>query len=341
MKKKPILTTQDWCIAMSKRYHPTLLFTGRTKHDYHAWRQQFEPHFQEMLGRFPDKVPLHAEILEHRKLAYCIREKVVLDSEPCQSVIAWVCRPRAHGKFPAVVCAAGHGLGGKEMVGLDAQGHPAYGSAKNLAVRLAEAGFVTISPDWRTFGERHEPSATDPAPRDICNVSHLVAEHFGYTQLALNVWDGMRVIDYLVTLPNVDVRRVGCVGYSFGGTMTMVLTATDKRVQAACISGYLGSTMASLRTWGTCGSQTLPGLLRWGDRAEVTGLICPRPLLIQIGEYDSTFASPDALAEYRRLQKIYRAADASENLGLDLFDGCHEINVKPVLAWFNRWLKPV
>jgi dienelactone hydrolase len=152
------------------------------------------------------------------------------------------------------------------------------------------------------------------------------------------VWDGMRTIDYLATRADVDVSRVGCVGCSFGGTMTMTLAAADKRVGAACISGYLGRTLTTLSGWGTCGSQTLPGLLRWGDRAEVAGLICPRPLLIQSGEYDSSFPAADALKEYKRLQRIYAAAGADEKLALDLFDGCHEINAVPIVAWFDRWL---
>ncbi|HOY79199.1 MAG TPA: prolyl oligopeptidase family serine peptidase, partial [Hyphomonadaceae bacterium] len=80
-----------------------------------------------------------------------------------------------------------------------------------------------IAPDWRAFGERREPPANDPAPRDLCNLAHLAAEYFGYTQLGLNVWDAMRTIDYLATRPEVDVSRVGCVGCSFGGTMTMAL----------------------------------------------------------------------------------------------------------------------
>ncbi|MCC6581687.1 MAG: dienelactone hydrolase family protein [Phycisphaeraceae bacterium] len=337
---KRILTPSDWGLAMAKRYRPAMLFTGRTQRDYQAWRAKFEPKFHDMLGRMPEKVPLRAQVLQRREFAGYVREKVVFDSEPCQSVIAWICRPRERGKYPAVICAAGHGRGGKVMVGLDAQGRPSYDYAKNLAIRMAKAGFFAIAPDWRAFGERHETVAKDPGPRDLCNLSHLVAQHFGFNQLGLNVWDAMRTIDYMATRPEVDIRKVGCVGCSFGGTMTMALSAMDNRVGAACISGYLGSTMTALSNYGTCGSQTLSGLLQWGDRAEVAGLICPRPLLIQVGQYDSSFDSNDALSAYKRLQSIYLAAGKEDRLGLDLFDGCHEINVEPIMEWFTRWLTP-
>ena len=120
--------------------------------------------------------------------------------------------------------------------------------------------------------------------------------------------------------------------------MSLHLAARDSRIRAACVSGYLAATGDSIKTLGICGSQTLPGLLQWGDRAELAGLICPRPLLVQIGEYDSVFPSPGALREFERLKTIYQAAGAGPKLGLDLFEGVHEVNFKPILEWFNRWL---
>ena len=342
--KKPrrILTTSDWCVAMLKRQRPALVFRGATRRDYRQWRRRFEARFRAMIGRFPARVPLRPQLLERRVFARYVREKVIFDSEPCMSVVAWVCTPRARRRgerFPAVICCHGHGTGGRSMVGLDPRGRPTYTYAKNLAVRLAEAGYVAIAPDWRAFGDRYEPPQSDPAPNDLCNLAHLVAESFGFNQLSLDIWDGMRTLDYLATRPAVDASRVATVGCSFGGTMALYLAAADPRVGAACVNGYLGSTGASIARLSACGSQTMPGLLRWGDRAEVGGLICPRPLLTQIGKYDSVFAAADALKAHRRLRAIYTAAGAADRLGLDLFDGVHEIHAPPIVAWFDRWLK--
>jgi dienelactone hydrolase len=147
----------------------------------------------------------------------------------------------------------------------------------------------------------------------------------------------MKTVDYLESRDNVDQSRIGCVGCSFGGTMSMFLSAVNLRISVSCISGYLMAP-GTCSFSGTCGSQALPGLLTLGDRAEVAGLICPRPLLIQIGEYDSVFPARHALKEYKRLQRIYRAAGQTDRLALDRFDGCHEIHVAPIIEWFNRWL---
>src|SRR4029434_10147169 len=53
------------------------------------------------------------------------------------------------------------------------------------------------------------------------------------------IWDGMRAIDYLESLPEVDAKRIGCVGNSGGGTLTAYIAALDQRVAAAAIGCYI------------------------------------------------------------------------------------------------------
>ena len=330
-----------------RRYHATkalLRFSGRTESDWLEWRKRFHAIVREGLGELPEKVPLKAEVLNKKIFSTYVREKVVFDSEKFMSVPAWVCSPalRNRGKrFPAVLCCHGHGQGKNPLVGLNSQGKEFFDYHKSVSVKLAQAGYVTITPDWRAFGERSEPPQRSGSPRDPCNLAFLAAAHFGFTMLGLDVWDGMRCIDYLVSRTDVLREKIGCVGVSFGGTMTTYISAVDKRVSAACISGYLGS-IAQLvlgGDWGTCGSQTLPGLLKYGDAADVAGLICPRALLVQTGQYDSSFPAREGLEAYRHLQRIYRAAGAIDRLGLDLFDGVHELNIPAILSFFDRWLK--
>lgn len=336
-------TLMEWALARAKHQPRRLAFAGKTAADFKAWQFAFQGKYRELLGPFPERVPLRAKILQRRKYPTHTLEKVVFDSEKWASVPAWVALPAGGGKgkkFPAVVCCHGHSWGKNCYMGLNAREEdvpPEY--HKNLGIRLAQEGYVAIAPDWRGFGERRELPENNPSPRDICDVGNLWTQTFGFNLLALDVRDGMCAIDYLATRNDVDISRVGCVGLSFGGTMTTFLSATDPRITAACISGYLDGTMDGLSHWNLCGSQTLPGLLAWGDRAEIAGLVCPRPLLIQVGEYDSVFFAEGAVKEYRRLKRIYAAAGAGDRLGLDLFDGCHEIHVAGVLDWFGRWLK--
>ena len=348
MKKKTVnapnrpLCMTDWVRIMLKTNVPRLLFRGQNLRDYRNWQRAFKAKYHEMLGPFPPAVPPRPKRLLRRVFPDFILEKVIFNSEPAMSVPAWICLPRTvprRQRCPAVVCCHGHGEGARSIMGIDPDGHPALSAQyKEIGIRLARQGYVTIAPDWRVFGERAELPERGALRGDPCNLTNLAVEHFGYRLLTLDIWDAMKTVDYLASRPEVDPRRIGCVGLSFGGTMSLHLAARDRRIRAACVSGYLAPMGETLRSLGTCGSQALPGLLHWGDRAELAGLICPRSLLIQIGEYDSVFPSPGALREFKRLKTIYEAAGVGSKLGQDLFEGSHEINFPPILEWFNRWL---
>src|SRR4029079_15984107 len=53
------------------------------------------------------------------------------------------------------------------------------------------------------------------------------------------IFDGIRAIDYLASLPEVDTEHIGCVGNSGGGTLTAYIAALDARVLVAAPSCYL------------------------------------------------------------------------------------------------------
>lgn len=331
----------DWARYLATTQVPRLVFGGRTLRQYREWQRAFAEKYREMRGPFPRPVPLKPAILDQRVFPNYIRQKVIFNSEASMAVPAWVCLPRPlrrGWRYPAVVCSHGHGYGAKTQVGLDAHGKPGlcaqYG---HLAMRLAQHGYVAIAPDWRVFGERAEPPEHLNPSVDPCNVVNLVAEAWGYHLLTLDIWDAMKTVDYLTIRPEVDPQRIGCAGLSFGGTMSLHLAASDRRIRAACICGAFSERPTDLGIGG-CGSQLLPGLARWGGAAELAGLICPRPLLIQTGEYDTVSPSPGARREFARLKTIYQAASASSKLDQDLFDGNHVINFQPILEWFNRWL---
>jgi dipeptidyl aminopeptidase/acylaminoacyl peptidase len=59
----------------------------------------------------------------------------------------------------------------------------------------------------------------------------------GWNPLAQNVWDLARCLDVLAEHPLVDPARIGMVGLSYGGTVTLFTAAYDSRVAAAFVSG--------------------------------------------------------------------------------------------------------
>src|SRR5207245_11768645 len=55
------------------------------------------------------------------------------------------------------------------------------------------------------------------------------------------VWDGMRALDYLLTRPDVDARRIAVTGTSGGGFQSLYLGALDERIGVVAPSCFVTS----------------------------------------------------------------------------------------------------
>ncbi len=194
--------TEDW--------EPLLKFKGKTKSDWTSWRNKAYPKFMELLGEFPKKVPLEAEVESSKEHISFIHE----------------------------------------------HNH-------NYGEQMARAGFLTISPDLRVFGERRD--GLDPFPgRDPCNVNFVKGTLLGIYTLTLNIWDMKCCLDYLETRPEVDKKRIGMMGLSQGGTMTTFTAAAEPRINAADIIGYVNPWREfGIKRANFCGSQIVPGIYRY------------------------------------------------------------------------------
>jgi hypothetical protein len=144
------------------------------------------------------------------------------------------------------------------------------------------------------------------------------------TSLSINNTQARPATDFACSLPHVDGSRLGVMGLSGGGTMTAWTALTVERfsaVEIICYSdlwAYFG-----MRDTNYCGMQVAPGLFKLVDLPDLQGLIAPRPLLVDIGAYDSCFKVDTAMACFGQVEKIYEAAGARENLELNLFAGEH------------------
>ncbi|MCX8053941.1 MAG: acetylxylan esterase, partial [Armatimonadetes bacterium] len=191
---------------------------------------------------------------------------------------------------------------------------------------------------YRVFGERRE-AAFPLWGRDPCNVHFNRGSLLGINLLALDIHDTFRAIDYLCERPEVDPERIGCVGFSFGGTMAMWASALDKRIKVTCISGYLCEFETFAIAKGNfCGSQFVPALRRYFDIPDIAALIAPKPLLIESGIHDEEFKIESARRAYERLRKAYEAYEAPERLAHDIFDGGHKFHGEVAYEWFDKWL---
>jgi dienelactone hydrolase len=103
------------------------------------------------------------------------------------------------------------------------KGEPAgVGGVKNLhyALELAERGYVTLAPDYPNFGDYKMD----------------VYEH-GYASATMKgIWNHMRAVDLLLSLPEVDSKHIGCIGHSLGGHNSLFVAAFDPRIKVVVTS---------------------------------------------------------------------------------------------------------
>ena len=201
------------------------------------------------------------------------------------SVPAYLLVPDGRGApGSAVLAVHGHGPGKSRICGLD---DPEAAPGSDYAAELARRGHVVLAPDLRCFGERADWNPDDHYACDTNLVHQVMA---GWNPLTQNLWDLGRALDVLEAHPLVDPARIGVAGFSYGGTMSLFLAATDRRVAAAVVSGYFSSWSESHKVpWNMCGSQVLFGMLGRMEHVDLGALVAPRPLLVENGRDDLLF----------------------------------------------------
>lgn len=312
--------------------------------DFAEWKKASGAKLRELIGDFPKRVPLMPDVEYSVEEEDFIRQRVVFDSEeemsvPCQVLIPKGEQPQ--GGFPAILCCHGHGKFGKDPVaGLAGTPECRADIAEmnyDYGAQMAKAGFLTICPDLRGFGERRD--GDDWLGRDTCNVNLLKGEILGKYPLALNIWDMKCCIDYLCTRKDVNPQRIGMMGLSMGGTMTAFTTAVEPRIKAADIIAYINPwDRFGIARGNFCGSQILPGLRCHLDTSDIAGLIAPRPLLLEMGTGDRCFFFQDLWKGYESVKNIYENAGAGDQLWKDIHSGGHAFSGKKAAAFFRQYL---
>jgi len=336
---------------MAAEHKPIYRFAGQTAEQFKAWKREALPRVLATIGDAPPRVPPNAELTAEWQHDGLRKQRWLIDVGPHISAALLVNIPpdlKPGERRPAILCCHGHGKFGKEAVmGNDSSPDlraSIAGANYNYGHQMAKHGFVTFAIDWIGFGERndeHKPNHFNHAGgRDWCNIYYLHATMFGLTSLSINVTHGKAATDFACTLDFVDPARLGVMGLSGGGTMTLWMALCDQRFRAAEIICYSDLWADfGIRDVNYCGMQVAPGLYKLVDLPDAQGLLAPRPLLADIGVHDTCFLLDSALACHRQVAAIYRAAGAADRLELDLFTGEHGWGANKSVAFFTKWLK--
>lgn len=187
----------------------------KTPAEWQKRRAHILANMQLVMGPLPDdsnKVPLDVRTLEVVMSDQGQRRKISFAVEKNDRVNAYLFIPAGlKGKTAGILCLhQTTAIGKDEPAGLG--GNPNLHYAKHLA----ERGFVTLAPDYPSFGEYKYDFA-----RRAFKSGSMKA-----------IWNNLRAVDLLQSLPEVDEKRIGCIGHSLGGHNTMFTMALDERIKA-------------------------------------------------------------------------------------------------------------
>jgi dienelactone hydrolase len=228
-----------------------------------------------------------------------------------------------------VLALHGHGAHGHHPVAgrddLPGVAAAINGARYDYGRQLARRGYVVAAPCFTPFGVRLGRREAF-GKQDPCADVFLRLLMLGKLLIAENLRDALWALELLARHEEVDARRLGCVGLSYGGRMAMLTAALEPRVRVAVVSGALNVMQERIAKPYSCGAQVIPGLLEHGDTPEIAALIAPRPCLWEVGSRDALIAPKWAENALGRMRRAYKALKAEEHLLVDRFEGGHRWN---------------
>ena len=253
----------------------------KTQDDLLRLRSELRESVLEMIGGLPaEKTDLHATITGRIAANGFHIEKLVYQSIPGFYVTALVYVPENNDKVhPAILVPAGHSENGKIHY-------------QDLCQRLVQRGYLVISWDPVGQGERSQfwDAKAKKSRYNLICAEHAVMGNLAYvagTSLARwEVWDGMRAVDYLLTRPDVDSKRINLTGTSGGGFQTSLLGALDERIKVIIPSCYITALPMRIENRifvdpDSDPEQDLFGFLSKGvDHAGLLLMMYPRPVMV-------------------------------------------------------------
>jgi hypothetical protein len=256
------------------------------------------------LSPLPEKTPLNAQVFgKYEGKGYTV-EKVLLETLPGFYMGGNLYRPvDNHAAHPAILNPHGHWQYGRlENEPID--------SGPALGISLARQGYVVFAYDMVGY-------------TDTIQVPHRFGSSamrlWSFGPLGLQLWDSIRALDFVSSLPDVDTSRIGAVGASGGGTQTFLLAAVDDRIAFTSPVNMVSSIMQ-----GGDLCENTPGLRINTNNVEIAAMTAPRPMLLVSDTTDWTRNLPRV--EYPAIKKIYDLYGKGDQVSAVQFQAVHNFN---------------
>jgi dienelactone hydrolase len=271
------------------------------------------------LWPMPEKAPLNARVFGRIERRDYSVEKVYFESHPGFYVTGNLYRPVGKtGPLPGVLSPHGHWAYGRLENGAD-------GSIPARCISLARQGYVVFSYDMVGYNDSRQVDHRLLDPR---------LAQWGIGSLGLHLWNSIRSVDFLESLPDVDRGRLACTGASGGATQTFLLTAVDDRIKVAAPVNMISHYMQ-----GGDVCENAPILRLDTSNIEIGALLAPRPMLMVSAAGDWTRDTPRI--EFPAIESVYSLLGAKDKVATVQFIADHNYNRdsrEAVYGFFARWV---
>jgi hypothetical protein len=308
----------------------------RSPEDWLKRRESILKSVQLVMGETPNgqKVPLEMRVQEEAAVGELRRLKISFASDANTRVGAYLFIPplKAGQKAPAILCLhQTTAIGKMEPAGLGPKVNLHY------ALHLAQRGYITLAPDYPSFGEYQydfkDPTYPSGSMKAIC--------------------DNIRAVDFLVSLPQVDPQRLGCIGHSLGGHNSIFTAVFEPRLKV--IVSNCGFTSfpkyyaGNLKGWTSDGYMPRIASVYNNDPKQVPfdfpeliGALAPRAFLAIAPLHDDNFeisGVDDCVAGAKPVYSLYGKPQNLVVVHPDCGHDFPESSRKIAYEFFDRFLK--
>ncbi len=291
--------------------------------------------YDEMIGRLPKStMPLNVRSRKVLDEPAFEGYEVVMDVYPdvIASGILLLPRGMKEGeKRPVVVCQ--HGLEGVPMDTITTTGN-GFRYYKAFAAELAKRGFITYAPQNPYRGKdrfRTIQRKSNPMKRSL--YSYIIPQH-------------ERTLEWLSSLPNVDPKRIGFYGLSYGGKTAVRVPPMVKQYALSICSADFDEWVLKITTNEDRYSYIFTGeyeIFEWNmghvaNYAELSNLMTPRPFMVERGHDDGVAPDEWVAWEFAKVRRHYNQIGIGERTEIEFFDGPHTINGQGTYRFLHRHL---
>jgi len=267
------------------------------------------------LWPMPEKCPLNVKIVDKLDRDGYTIEKLYMEMLPGFYIPGALYRPKdKEGPLPVIINPHGHGKLGRMSENVQAR-------CANFALQ----GYIAFSYNMIGYVDNDQMDhnfQSDPA--------YLWSISIGGLQL----WQSIRALDFVTSLPNVDLEKVVCTGCSGGGSQTFLVNAVDDRIKVAA-----PVCMVSSLFQGGCICENAPGLRLDTYNVEISACGAPRPQILVAATGDWTDMTPEI--EFPDVRSIYSLSGDEGKLSYYYQDAGHNYNQnsrEAVYSFFRKWV---